>query len=272
MNNPAQLRPRDELLEYRKTATILAVQYLGQHVEGVCTGGQACLSRGAPDDSVPHIHTLEGDLTVSRGDWVATGVKGEHWAIKPDVFAASYEPVSAISEAAERIRGETEREAEANALVRRLDVALNGEDGAAAQAPLCDIVGQIEDQRWRLIRADGGDLDDGPGRVAFVRSTLTRLMEENGGPHSRQANITLSGSTIAEWLLRLGEVPPEIPPAPGVDRETVAVAIAPFMFPNLGDVAAQACLIDPTNYDQGTQLGCAVSAILAALKNKGAGE
>lgn len=30
-------------------------------------------------------------------------------------------------------------------LVRRLDVALNGEAGAARQASLCDIVGQLED-------------------------------------------------------------------------------------------------------------------------------
>lgn len=77
--------------EYRKTATIQAVQYLGQHVEGVCTGGTTCKSKGAPEDCVPHIHGLEGDLTVSHGDWIATGVQGEHWAIKPDVFAASYE-------------------------------------------------------------------------------------------------------------------------------------------------------------------------------------
>lgn len=48
--------------------------------------------------------------------------------------------------------------------------------------------------------------DDGPGRVAFVRETLTRLMEENGGPHCREARIVLSGSTIAAWLLRLGGV------------------------------------------------------------------
>jgi hypothetical protein len=81
--------------EYQKTATIRAIQYLGQHVAGVCTGGPPCKSKGAPDDCVPHIHTLEGDLTVSHGDWIATGFKGEHWAIKPDIFAASYVPVLA---------------------------------------------------------------------------------------------------------------------------------------------------------------------------------
>jgi hypothetical protein len=39
-------------------------------------------------------------------------------------------------------------------LVRELDVALNGEDGAAKQAALCDIVAQVKDQRWKLVRVD----------------------------------------------------------------------------------------------------------------------
>jgi len=36
-------------------------------------------------------------------------------------------------------------------LVRELDVALNG-DGAAKQASLCDIVGQVKDRRWKLVQ------------------------------------------------------------------------------------------------------------------------
>jgi hypothetical protein len=41
----------------------------------------------------PHIHTLEGPMLVSPGDWIITGVKGERYPCKPDIFAASYEPV-----------------------------------------------------------------------------------------------------------------------------------------------------------------------------------
>lgn len=37
-------------------------------------------------------------------------------------------------------------------LVRELDVALNGEDGAAKQASLCDIVSQVKDHRWVLVK------------------------------------------------------------------------------------------------------------------------
>jgi len=39
------------------------------------------------------IRTLEGDHIVCPGDRLATGVQGEHWPIKPDIFAATYEKV-----------------------------------------------------------------------------------------------------------------------------------------------------------------------------------
>lgn len=37
-------------------------------------------------------------------------------------------------------------------LVRELDVALNGEAGAAMRPALCDVVSQVKDQRWKLVR------------------------------------------------------------------------------------------------------------------------
>jgi hypothetical protein len=40
------------------------------------------------------IETLEGDMRVSPGDWIIRGVKGEIYPCKPDIFAATYEPVS----------------------------------------------------------------------------------------------------------------------------------------------------------------------------------
>lgn len=41
------------------------------------------------------IHTLEGTMTASVGDWVVRGVKGEMYPVKPDVFAQTYEPIDA---------------------------------------------------------------------------------------------------------------------------------------------------------------------------------
>ena len=39
------------------------------------------------------IPTLEGDHEASPGDWIIRGVKGEIYPCKPDIFAATYEPV-----------------------------------------------------------------------------------------------------------------------------------------------------------------------------------
>lgn len=43
-------------------------------------------------DDVFMIRTLEGDMRVTPGDWVITGVQGEKYACKPDIFAQTYEP------------------------------------------------------------------------------------------------------------------------------------------------------------------------------------
>jgi hypothetical protein len=39
------------------------------------------------------IGTLEGDMRAAEGDWIIKGVQGEFYPCKPDVFAATYEPV-----------------------------------------------------------------------------------------------------------------------------------------------------------------------------------
>jgi hypothetical protein len=39
------------------------------------------------------IHTLEGWHIATPGDWIITGVKGEKYPCKPDVFEMTYEPV-----------------------------------------------------------------------------------------------------------------------------------------------------------------------------------
>ena len=74
-------------MKYRKTALIEAIQWfkIGDHPA----------VRPASGEGKGWIDTLEGGHIVSPGDWIATGVQGEHWPIKPDIFAATYEPAEA---------------------------------------------------------------------------------------------------------------------------------------------------------------------------------
>jgi hypothetical protein len=41
------------------------------------------------------INTLEGPLRAAPGDWIITGVNGEQYPCKPDIFAKTYEPFDA---------------------------------------------------------------------------------------------------------------------------------------------------------------------------------
>jgi hypothetical protein len=44
------------------------------------------------------IKTLEGFLRVNVGDWIATGVNGEHWPVADDIFRKTYQALPLIPE------------------------------------------------------------------------------------------------------------------------------------------------------------------------------
>lgn len=81
--------------QYRKTALITASQWfkIGDH-PAVAMKDDVTAETLRTGQPVPWISTLEGGHIVSPGDWIATGIEGEHWPIKPDIFAASYEPIA----------------------------------------------------------------------------------------------------------------------------------------------------------------------------------
>jgi hypothetical protein len=54
-----------------------------------------------PISGAIHVHTLEGPMRVTPGDWIIRGVKGEFYPCKPDIFAATYEPSPSAAPARE---------------------------------------------------------------------------------------------------------------------------------------------------------------------------
>ncbi len=55
-------------------------------------GASQCSHCGRIMDAHGWIDTLEGGHTVCPGDWIITGVKGERYPCKPDIFDVTYEP------------------------------------------------------------------------------------------------------------------------------------------------------------------------------------
>lgn len=91
-------------MKFRKKPVVIdAVQFTFDmamgHVElpeGVKFGARNC--HPGRNELYMHRHyveTLEGRMAVEIDDWIITGVKGEHYPCKPDIFAATYEPADA---------------------------------------------------------------------------------------------------------------------------------------------------------------------------------
>jgi hypothetical protein len=82
-------------VKYRKKSVVIeAEQYTDDmRASGNMPAGVYIVPMPGEGD-VPVIHTLEGDMIVRHGDYVITGIKGEKYPCKPDIFAATYEPVT----------------------------------------------------------------------------------------------------------------------------------------------------------------------------------
>jgi hypothetical protein len=75
----------------KKPVVIEAVRWMGGNLDEI----ETFIGEDAPRDyGVIVIHTLEGAMRASVGDWIIKGVKGEIYPCKPDIFDATYEPVN----------------------------------------------------------------------------------------------------------------------------------------------------------------------------------
>jgi hypothetical protein len=54
------------------------------------------------------VHTLEGTMQGNVGDWLITGIEGEQYPCRADIFEKTYEPVVEDEEEEEK-QGEGER-------------------------------------------------------------------------------------------------------------------------------------------------------------------
>jgi hypothetical protein len=79
--------------KYRKKPVIIEAEQFDANSRDLPNGVCYCVTHDARLAG-PHVHTLEGPLHVTHGDWIITGVKGERYPCKPDVFEQTYEAVA----------------------------------------------------------------------------------------------------------------------------------------------------------------------------------
>jgi hypothetical protein len=80
-------------MRYRKKPVVIeAVHFDGEFPLAFLAGDEAVSK--TPDGAL-EVHTLEGVMRADIGDWIIRGIKGELYPCKPDIFEATYEPVTA---------------------------------------------------------------------------------------------------------------------------------------------------------------------------------
>ena len=101
----------NDMKQYRKKpVTIEAVQFDGLNPTEIKDFvGENCEVEIYDNDVTPPvarivIHTLEGDMEVSKGDYVIKGVKGEFYPCKPGIFQQTYESAETQKELEEEMK------------------------------------------------------------------------------------------------------------------------------------------------------------------------
>ena len=69
----------------KKSVVLEAVQWF-KH------GDHPAVLAGPAGDADGYIDTPEGRLRVEAGDWIITGIAGENYPCKPDIFEQLYTP------------------------------------------------------------------------------------------------------------------------------------------------------------------------------------
>lgn len=81
------------MAKYRKKPVVIeATQWLGWEKGPSNLGVQR--HRVTPEYVTGWIDSLEGCMTVTPGDWIITGLAGEKYPCKPDIFAQTYERIT----------------------------------------------------------------------------------------------------------------------------------------------------------------------------------
>lgn len=81
------------MARYRKKPVVIeAVQYDGTNEQEIARFAGLDASVFGRDRALV-IYTLEGNMSVSVGDYVIRGVAGEHYPIKEHIFLETYERV-----------------------------------------------------------------------------------------------------------------------------------------------------------------------------------
>lgn len=83
------------MARYRKKPVVIEASQWHKHGDHVAVYryGDSTIDQYPAYKDCGFVNTLEGPLNVTPGDWIITGVKGEVYPCKPDIFDITYDKV-----------------------------------------------------------------------------------------------------------------------------------------------------------------------------------
>lgn len=75
----------------KKPVTVEAIQFHGDNLDEV---RDFVGDKFREDDAGYFIKTLEGNMTVRKGDFIIKGIKGEFYPCEQNIFRETYEPIT----------------------------------------------------------------------------------------------------------------------------------------------------------------------------------
>lgn len=84
--------------KYRKRPVVVEdIQWTGENYRDIWEFAGKKIVHYFQEAEVLMVRTLEGDMFVSRGDYIVKGIRGEFYPCKPDVFQETYEDAEETS-------------------------------------------------------------------------------------------------------------------------------------------------------------------------------
>lgn len=123
----------------KKPLAIQAVQWTGDNTDEIIEFGGIQMSDSCKSYWV--IHTLEGHMEISIGDYVIRGTSGEYYPCKPDIFERIYEEQDEQNDM-------TYEEALEKQISKRPKIKKEGFKSVSYDCPICEnyLVSEIDNE------------------------------------------------------------------------------------------------------------------------------
>jgi len=176
------------------------------------------------------VRTLHGVAVAKNRDWIIQGPNGDYWPCKPDIFAATYEPVAEVA-AEEQVlasaRATSPQGTRSDELIEIVARDLLRAAGASLNANDDNWPGTVAHYR-AMVAAYGENYEDARSLIhdamRNARVAIQSYQKATGGEPRGEANTPSSPDAVLELVEALERLMRAVENYPGIENSTGRLA------------------------------------------------